>query len=222
MPKDHATDAIAAAMVATPLLEGVSPVAVQRSPTTAGSATTGKGRTSAIKVIPRTRSSSSSQGRVEIGSVSVTGNRVLHATVDTPQFVGELGVLAEIDRTASVLTLEDSERLGRRRRGLLGVPGGRALRRAGTDARARATGPVARGVRGRPALPRPQGPGGEAAPADGHAFARRSARGRHRDPGRHPRGSREPVRRKQGERHPRALGVPAARPCWNATGSATS
>jgi len=47
-------------------------------------------------------------GRVEIGSVSITGNRVLHATVDTPQFVGELGVLAESDRTASVLTLEDS------------------------------------------------------------------------------------------------------------------
>jgi CRP/FNR family transcriptional regulator/CRP/FNR family cyclic AMP-dependent transcriptional regulator len=47
-------------------------------------------------------------GRVEIGSVSLTGNRVLHATVDTPQFVGELGVLAESDRTASVLTLEDS------------------------------------------------------------------------------------------------------------------
>jgi len=48
------------------------------------------------------------QGRVEISSTSVTGSRVLHATVDVPQFVGELGVLAEIDRTASVLTLEDS------------------------------------------------------------------------------------------------------------------
>ena len=47
-------------------------------------------------------------GRVEISSVSVTGSRVLHATVDAPQFVGELGVLAETDRTASVLTLEDS------------------------------------------------------------------------------------------------------------------
>ena len=48
------------------------------------------------------------EGRVEISSNSVTGSRVLHATVDVPQFVGELGVLAEIDRTASVLTLEDS------------------------------------------------------------------------------------------------------------------
>ena len=54
------------------------------------------------------RSTSSSQGRVEISSTSVTGSRVLHATVDVPQFVGELGVLAEIERTASVLTLEDS------------------------------------------------------------------------------------------------------------------
>jgi CRP/FNR family cyclic AMP-dependent transcriptional regulator len=49
------------------------------------------------------------RGRVEIASVSVTGNRVLHATVDTPGFIGELGVLADRDRTASVLTLEDSE-----------------------------------------------------------------------------------------------------------------
>lgn len=48
------------------------------------------------------------EGRVEISSTSITGSRVLHATVDVPQFVGELGVLAEIDRTASVLTLEDS------------------------------------------------------------------------------------------------------------------
>ena len=37
------------------------------------------------------------------------GNRVLHTTVDRPGFVGELGVLADSDRTASVLTLEDSE-----------------------------------------------------------------------------------------------------------------
>jgi CRP-like cAMP-binding protein len=48
------------------------------------------------------------QGRVEISSISVTGSRVLHATVDVPQFVGELGVLAEIERTASVITLEDT------------------------------------------------------------------------------------------------------------------
>jgi CRP/FNR family transcriptional regulator, cyclic AMP receptor protein len=48
------------------------------------------------------------EGRVEISSIATTGSRVLHATVDVPQFVGELGVLAEIDRTASVLTLEDS------------------------------------------------------------------------------------------------------------------
>jgi CRP/FNR family transcriptional regulator/CRP/FNR family cyclic AMP-dependent transcriptional regulator len=47
------------------------------------------------------------QGRVEISSVAANGNRVLHATLDTPQFLGELGVLGDIARTASALALED-------------------------------------------------------------------------------------------------------------------
>ena len=46
-------------------------------------------------------------GRVEISSVAANGSRVLHATLDTPQFLGELGVLGDIDRTASALALED-------------------------------------------------------------------------------------------------------------------
>jgi CRP/FNR family cyclic AMP-dependent transcriptional regulator len=46
-------------------------------------------------------------GRVEISSVAANGSRVLHATLDTPQFLGELGVLGGIDRTASALALED-------------------------------------------------------------------------------------------------------------------
>ena len=48
------------------------------------------------------------QGRVEISSTASNGTRVLHATVDTPQFLGELGVLGEMPRTASVVTLDDS------------------------------------------------------------------------------------------------------------------
>lgn len=46
-------------------------------------------------------------GRVEISSVAANGSRVLHATLDTPQFLGELGVLGDIARTASALALED-------------------------------------------------------------------------------------------------------------------
>ncbi|MGZ4132241.1 MAG: Crp/Fnr family transcriptional regulator [Actinomycetota bacterium] len=49
------------------------------------------------------------RGRIEISSVSPTGSRVLHATVDTPQFLGELGVFGEIPRSADLLTLDDSD-----------------------------------------------------------------------------------------------------------------
>jgi CRP/FNR family transcriptional regulator, cyclic AMP receptor protein len=48
-------------------------------------------------------------GRVEVSSVSPTGTRVLHATVDEPQFLGELGIFGELPRSADLLTLDDSE-----------------------------------------------------------------------------------------------------------------
>ncbi|MEX0984329.1 MAG: Crp/Fnr family transcriptional regulator [Actinomycetota bacterium] len=48
-------------------------------------------------------------GRVEISSISPTGTRVLHASVDLPQFLGELGVLGGLPRSADILTLDDSE-----------------------------------------------------------------------------------------------------------------
>jgi CRP/FNR family transcriptional regulator/CRP/FNR family cyclic AMP-dependent transcriptional regulator len=108
MPKDRVTDEIAAAMVATPLLEGVSLVAVKRLADHGRMRDYRKGTYLCHQGDPADEILFLVNGRVEIGSVSVTGNRVLHATVDTPQFVGELGVLAESDRTASVLTLEDS------------------------------------------------------------------------------------------------------------------
>ena len=47
--------------------------------------------------------------RVEVSGDSATGTRVYHATVDTPQFLGELGPLGDMPRTASVLALVDSE-----------------------------------------------------------------------------------------------------------------
>jgi CRP-like cAMP-binding protein len=96
------------AMLATPLLDGVPADAVR------GLAATGRVRDYRKATYlchqgdPADEIYFLLEGRVEISSISVTGNRVLHATVDTPQFVGELGVLAEIDRTASVHTLEDS------------------------------------------------------------------------------------------------------------------
>jgi CRP-like cAMP-binding protein len=49
------------------------------------------------------------EGRLEISSISPTGARVLHATIDRPQFIGELGVFGEMPRSADVLTLDDSE-----------------------------------------------------------------------------------------------------------------
>lgn len=48
-------------------------------------------------------------GRIEISSFSPTGARILHASVDTPQFLGELGVLGTLPRGADLLTLEDTD-----------------------------------------------------------------------------------------------------------------
>ncbi len=48
-------------------------------------------------------------GKIEVSTVSATGTRVYHATVDEPQFVGELGPLGDMPRTASLIALVDSE-----------------------------------------------------------------------------------------------------------------
>jgi CRP/FNR family transcriptional regulator, cyclic AMP receptor protein len=48
-------------------------------------------------------------GRIEASSVSANGSRIFHATIDTPQFVGELGPLGDLPRTASLLALDDSD-----------------------------------------------------------------------------------------------------------------
>ena len=47
-------------------------------------------------------------GRIEISTVSVTGTRVYHATVDVPQFVGELASIGSMPRTATLLAMRDS------------------------------------------------------------------------------------------------------------------
>ncbi len=47
------------------------------------------------------------EGKIEIASLSSSGQRMLHTTLDTPQFFGELGVLGELPRTASALAMEE-------------------------------------------------------------------------------------------------------------------
>ena len=49
------------------------------------------------------------EGRVEISSLSASGQRMLHTTIDHPQFFGDLGVLGGMPRTAAALALEESE-----------------------------------------------------------------------------------------------------------------
>ncbi len=48
-------------------------------------------------------------GKIEVSSVSPNGSRIFHASVDDPQFVGELGPLGDFPRSASLLALTDSE-----------------------------------------------------------------------------------------------------------------
>jgi CRP/FNR family transcriptional regulator, cyclic AMP receptor protein len=48
------------------------------------------------------------EGRVEIGSVTSTGQRQLHAVLGPGDLFGELGVLGALPRTATALALEDS------------------------------------------------------------------------------------------------------------------
>lgn len=47
-------------------------------------------------------------GKVEISSLSASGHRQLHTTLDRPQFFGELGVLGGMPRTAAAIALEES------------------------------------------------------------------------------------------------------------------
>src|SRR5918992_2255031 len=48
------------------------------------------------------------RGRVEVSSLSITGHRQLHTTLDSPQFFGELGVFGDMPRTATAIALEET------------------------------------------------------------------------------------------------------------------
>ena len=108
MPGGGDSKAVRNAMLATPLLDGVPGAAVGRLAEGGRVRDYRKGTYLCHQGDPADEIFFLLQGRLEISSMSITGNRVLHATVDVPQFVGELGILAEIERTASILTLEDS------------------------------------------------------------------------------------------------------------------
>jgi CRP/FNR family cyclic AMP-dependent transcriptional regulator len=109
MPREQSdAEQVRIAMLATPLLSGVPKAAVTRLAASGRVRQFRKGTYLCHQGDDADEVYLLVMGRVEISSISVTGSRVLHATVDVPQFVGELGVLAEIDRTASVITLEDS------------------------------------------------------------------------------------------------------------------
>jgi CRP/FNR family transcriptional regulator, cyclic AMP receptor protein len=47
-------------------------------------------------------------GRLEISSHAPSGHRKLHAVVSVPQLIGELGILGDSPRTATVLAVDDS------------------------------------------------------------------------------------------------------------------
>ena len=109
MPRTKAgSDPVTTAMLASPLLAGTPPGSVLTLVGAGRIRTFRKGSYVCHQGDEADEIYFLVDGRVEISSIAVTGSRVLHATVDVPQFVGELGVLAEIERTASVLTLEDS------------------------------------------------------------------------------------------------------------------
>lgn len=48
------------------------------------------------------------EGRVEIDSISPTGNRQWHTTLEPPQLFGELGAIGELPRAIGALALEES------------------------------------------------------------------------------------------------------------------
>jgi CRP-like cAMP-binding protein len=101
--------AVERAMLATPLLDGVPKPSVR---TLVGAGRTHRYRHGTYlchQGDPADQVFFLLEGRIEISSVSPTGSRVLHATVDTPQFLGELGVFGELPRSADMLVLDDSD-----------------------------------------------------------------------------------------------------------------
>jgi CRP/FNR family cyclic AMP-dependent transcriptional regulator len=102
-------DLIAQAMAATSFLREVAPEAVERLADDGMVRHYRKGTYLCHQGEPAPEVFFLVDGRIEVSSVATTGTRVYHATVDAPQFVGELGPLGDMPRTASLVSLVDSE-----------------------------------------------------------------------------------------------------------------
>ena len=95
-------------MASTPLLEGASPASVRRL---ADAGTVRRYRRNTYlfhQGDPSPEVMFLIDGRIEVASLSSGGHRMLHTTLDEPQFFGELGVLGELPRTAAALALDES------------------------------------------------------------------------------------------------------------------
>jgi CRP/FNR family transcriptional regulator, cyclic AMP receptor protein len=99
---------VARLMASTPLLDGASQAAVRRF------ADAGKLRRYRRSTYlfhqgdPSPEMFFLVEGRIEVASLSLGGQRMLHTTLERPQFFGELGVLGDLPRTASALALDES------------------------------------------------------------------------------------------------------------------
>jgi CRP/FNR family transcriptional regulator/CRP/FNR family cyclic AMP-dependent transcriptional regulator len=102
-------DRLALAMASAPVLHGVAKEDIARLGSTGTTRRFRKGTYICHQGDPSPEIYFLVQGRIEISSFSTTGTRVLHATVDSPQFLGELGVLGDLPRSADLLTLDDSD-----------------------------------------------------------------------------------------------------------------
>lgn len=101
------TERIAEAMLTTPGFEGIDPDAVSGLVERGRTRTYRKGTYLCHEGDPASEVSFLLEGRVEAASHAAGGGRLLHGTIDTPRFIGELGVLGGLDRTASVHALEE-------------------------------------------------------------------------------------------------------------------
>lgn len=109
MAKAPAADGLEAAMAATPILQRVPRADVSDLAAEGTVHRFRKGTYLCHQGDPADDVFFLVSGRVEISSIAPTGTRVLHATVDTPQFLGELGVFGDLPRSADLLTLDESD-----------------------------------------------------------------------------------------------------------------
>jgi CRP/FNR family transcriptional regulator/CRP/FNR family cyclic AMP-dependent transcriptional regulator len=106
---DSSVDALQRAMSGTPILASVEPATVRDL---AGKGTVRRYRRGTYLFHQGDDAPSVYflvNGRVEISSLSVTGHRQLHTTLEGSQFFGELGVLGQMPRTATGVALEDTD-----------------------------------------------------------------------------------------------------------------